>query len=159
MNGYADNWMVLSRRWRQFFIVWLGGLIVTFALAYVSYQLFQTFVLGWIAAAAWMLGFLVSGIRIKSFPCPRCGQPFFVRRGTFAGIPWSSYNVLRRSCGTCGLMKGAAAEHRVAAAGRSGPWQWVYAVSAPAAERWRYADWSGRCPLRPAGRTIDGEGG
>jgi hypothetical protein len=109
MNGYVDSWTALGRRWRQFFVVWLGGFVMAFALAYLSYQLFHTFALGWVAAAAWMLGFLVTGIRVQSFPCPRCGQPYFARRGTLAGIPWFSNNVFRRTCGSCGLPKGAAA--------------------------------------------------
>ena len=109
MTGYADNWLAQSRRWRQLFVVWLGGFVLTFALAYLSYQLFHTFVLGWVAAIAWILGFVTTGIRVQSFPCPRCGQPFFGRRGTLLGIPWFSNNVLRKTCGSCGLTKGAAA--------------------------------------------------
>jgi len=109
MTGYTDNWIALSRRWRQLLIVWLSGFVVTIALAYISYHAFHTFALGWVAAAAWMVGFFTTGIRVQSFRCPRCGQPFFGRRGTFAGIPWSTNNVLRKSCGTCGLAKGAAA--------------------------------------------------
>ena len=109
MSDFTGSWDSLGRRWRQFFAAWLGGFVVVFALAYLSYGLFQTFVLGWVAAAAWMVAFLVTGIRVQSFPCPRCGQPFFGRQGTFAGIPWFSSNVLRKTCGSCGLAKHAAA--------------------------------------------------
>jgi hypothetical protein len=52
-------------------------------------------------AAVLMFGavYLFTGSRLRSFPCPRCGENFF---GGFFATPGT---VLGRSCANCGLRK------------------------------------------------------
>jgi hypothetical protein len=109
MSGYSAAWERLRRFRRQFLWAWLGYVPIGFGVAYLGFLVTRSFVVGWIAAVALMLLFLAIGIRFQSFPCPRCGEPFFGRRGTFFGLPWASNNVFRRTCGSCGLRKYAEA--------------------------------------------------
>ena len=109
MTGYAAAWERLRVFRRRFLLVWLGSVPVWFAVTYLGFLLTKSFVVGWVAAASVMILFVVTGIRFQSFPCPRCGEPFFGRRGWFLGLPWASNNVFRRTCGFCGLRKYAEA--------------------------------------------------
>jgi hypothetical protein len=59
--------------------------------------LFQSDVPISILAGAWLTLFVVAGTRLGSFPCPRCGRPFFKT--------WWYNNGLATRCLHCGLPK------------------------------------------------------
>jgi hypothetical protein len=94
--SYVESWIDYRRRVRWFFGAWLGG----FALAVLLISLLSLApVEEWAFAligALWVLAFIVSGIRLQLFPCPRCHKQYFSRWG---------YWPFAKICRHCGLQK------------------------------------------------------
>jgi Zn ribbon nucleic-acid-binding protein len=53
---------------------------------------------GFVAAALWMIAFVIIGNLVRTFDCPRCGK-------TFAGKWWYNKGILADKCVHCGLLK------------------------------------------------------
>ena len=104
-HRYESQWHAYRERRN-----WLGVLIVVEFLAFfpfmalMKYALSLVFPTGNTAFLASFLMFaavyLFTGSRIRTFPCPRCGENFF--GGVFFATPRT---VLGRKCANCGLRK------------------------------------------------------
>jgi hypothetical protein len=101
---YSAAWRDLRRRRIIFYAVWVGYVPAVFAIYYVALRpLLHVFMikedyLVLPVAGLWMVAFLVAGIRVQLFRCPRCHQWFFAK--------WYS-NPFTRKCLHCGLPRGA----------------------------------------------------
>ena len=98
MGPYAEGWKEYRRFRRDLLVVWLGGFLAAGAIAASFDWLFRTLLPGEIAAVAWMILFLIAGIRYQTFSCPRCGE-------TFSAAGWYQLSFLARRCQHCGLPK------------------------------------------------------
>jgi hypothetical protein len=98
MAGYEEGWRNYKRIRNQWFLVLLGYVPVVSAVAFVSIKLFHSFVPAFATAFFWMALFAVTGIRISSWSCPRCGE-------CFSGKWWYNKGFLARRCVHCGLPK------------------------------------------------------
>jgi hypothetical protein len=78
--------------------VYLGGLPVAAAVAWLASRLFDTKIPGMVAAIAWMVAYMVIGFRIQLWPCPRCGKRFSAKW-------WYNKWLFARKCVHCGLPK------------------------------------------------------
>lgn len=103
---YALAWRESRRRFRQFLVYWIGGPFFFMATMMLVGALFEEgppkrvedlVFMG--CGLAWAVGCFVLGFRHATFPCPRCGESFYMR--AFGG------NVLARRCLNCKLPKGA----------------------------------------------------
>ena len=93
-SDYSSAWTDYRRRRRWFFAVFLGGFAVVFV------GLFAKLVSGSAIALlgpAWMVGFLITLLRLYTFQCPRCRHWFFLT--SWFGNPDA------RKCLHCGLPK------------------------------------------------------
>lgn len=95
---YQLEWRSYRRRRNQFWLVFAGYVPVCGAVAFVSAELFHTLTPAFVAASLWMGLFLVVGIRVDMWRCPRCGQ-------RFSGTWWYQLGFLARRCVHCGLRK------------------------------------------------------
>lgn len=98
MAGYEQEWQGYRRIRNQWFLVFLAYVPVVGLVAFVSFKMFSSLIPAFVAAFLWMALFLISGIRINSWRCPRCGE-------TFSGKWWYSKGLLARRCVHCGLPK------------------------------------------------------
>jgi hypothetical protein len=96
MSGYKR-----LRNW--FWFIWLGYVPIVFAFMVLIRTLFGTFIPSFVLALAWMTLFLVVGIRLSSWHCPRCGK-------WFSGAWWYSKGFFARKCVHCGLPKFATSD-------------------------------------------------
>ena len=64
--------------------------------ATVERHLFSTGKVAFPAALLWGALYAFTGLRLRTFPCPRCGKNFF-------GGVFGTGNVFGRSCANCGL--------------------------------------------------------
>ncbi|HEX4146549.1 MAG TPA: hypothetical protein VHY91_23815 [Pirellulales bacterium] len=104
---YRPAWADLRRRSRWFFGTWLGGFVAILAACGLASWLgatAQQLVVA-VLAPAWVIGFVVLGLRLQMFPCPRCHRPFFFRFFYWSGV-------LVSSCRHCGLPKWSATNCR-----------------------------------------------
>jgi hypothetical protein len=96
-QSYSEGWRDYRRRVRILSGSWLGGLVFILftSLASVLGRVFpldrSVFGLVWLAA------FMISGVRLATWRCPRCGSWFFARG--------SSWHPFTRACLHCGLPK------------------------------------------------------
>jgi predicted RNA-binding Zn-ribbon protein involved in translation (DUF1610 family) len=98
MNDYTAAWDDYRRRAGWFYLLWLGGVVVIAVGTAISRRLLgDDKVVAWILGLAWMIGFVITGYRKTKFPCPRCGNPFFMR------LFWT--NAFARKCVHCRLPK------------------------------------------------------
>jgi hypothetical protein len=95
----VDSWQKHSRLQRTVLLLW--GLWLPFVglLLFLPRDWFQQltptlFLIG----VLWVLALAFLGLRLGYWPCPRCGQPFFVRFGLF--YRW------KKECPHCGLELG-----------------------------------------------------
>jgi hypothetical protein len=93
----ASSWDDYRRRRRLFWIAFLGYLPVVASVGLFLKWLFGSEVPFLVLALTWMAFFFVAGIRMNTFPCPRCGKPFF--QTLFYGNP------LAKRCVRCGWPK------------------------------------------------------
>ena len=104
-NCYQNEWENYRKR-RNLIVLFMVaeflaflpfvGLVVT-----AERLLFKTNSLTMPAALIWGALYLFTISRLRSFPCPRCGQNYF---GGFFATPG---NVLGNKCANCGLRKWA----------------------------------------------------
>jgi predicted RNA-binding Zn-ribbon protein involved in translation (DUF1610 family) len=100
-SNYTDSWNEYKQLRRKFFLVWLGYTPACAIFASITNFLFHTFTVAFVFALAWMVWFLMAGMEIAQFSCPRCGEFYFRKNSR-----WSrTANMLRRRCGYCGLKK------------------------------------------------------
>jgi hypothetical protein len=95
---YQESWQEYRKLRNRFFIILLSFPPGAMFIAYVFSWAFHTLIPGFVAAFVWIAAFLVTGIRLQLWPCPRCGEWFSAT---------SSYNksFLARKCVHCGLPK------------------------------------------------------
>ena len=94
-----DRYRALRTRLRRLSFLAVPAAV---GLAFLSNLLATTFLLFWVAAMLLFLAFLVTGLELSRFPCPRCARPFFSTR-------WIVKNRFRKTCRHCGLQKWAEA--------------------------------------------------
>jgi hypothetical protein len=75
----------------------LGYLPIVGAVGFLTFRIFHTDVLAFVAAFAWMAFCVVAGIRLSRFECPRCGKLFFSK--------WWYHNQFALKCVHCRLPK------------------------------------------------------
>ena len=97
-TDWNSAWEEYRRRRARFFAVWFGGIPCAVLFAYFLVWLTKTAFLGWVGLAIWPVLFVLAAVDLYTFPCPRCGQPFFSTK-------WIGNNQFRRTCGWCGLPK------------------------------------------------------
>jgi hypothetical protein len=100
----SATWNSYRRSRRRFLAVWLGGLCIISLLLAITHTFNMpavAVVLGPLALATFVVGFLASAYALTLFPCPRCREPFFSR------FPFYS-NPFRSTCVACGLHKWSA---------------------------------------------------
>jgi hypothetical protein len=97
MNNYEQAWSERRKLRNQFFLIYLAYVPVVFVIAFITVRLFHTLIVGFVAAFAWMIVWIVSWIRFIAFPCPRCGKPFLLN--------WRKPHQWPRYCLHCGLQK------------------------------------------------------
>ncbi len=96
-SDYSSAWQDYRRRRLWYYVIWLGGIPVIFILNYLLTKITHSEVPFAVMAVSWMLGFLVLGLRISYFKCPRCNETFFK---TFF-----YHNPFARRCVHCQLPK------------------------------------------------------
>jgi hypothetical protein len=69
---YEEDWKQYRKYRREFWIVFVGYVPVMSVVAILSNWLFHSFMPAFVLTAAYMLLFIVAGIRVNSFYCPRC---------------------------------------------------------------------------------------
>ena len=100
-NDYRDYWQRYKKLRNLFWIIWLGYVPAVGVLGVLALRIFGTFVPGFVFAGLWMLKFLVVGIRLSRWRCPRRGKPFSQKW-------WYDKGFFARKCVHCGLPKYAA---------------------------------------------------
>ena len=95
---YEEDWKQYRRYRRDFWIVFAGYVPLMSLVAIVSNWLFHSYTLAFVLAAAYMLLFIIAGIRVSGFYCPRGAN-------WFAGKWWYSLGFLARKCQHSGLRK------------------------------------------------------
>jgi hypothetical protein len=102
---YTAAWRDFRRRRLIYWVVFLGYVPGAFAL-FVGVGLPISAFIGiapdyffYAIAGSWMLAWLISGLRARLFPCPRCHKWFFAT--------WWYSNPFARKCVHCGLPKWA----------------------------------------------------
>ena len=98
MGNYERDWQKYKRIRNQFWLIFAGYVPVGFVVAFVSLRLFHTFVPGFAFAIAWIASFLVAGLRVSMWRCPRCGK-------WFSATWWYNLGFLAKRCVHCGLRK------------------------------------------------------
>jgi len=78
--------------------MFLGYVPVVFAATELFLRFFHTYSPGFVLAVAWMAGWVVTGVRLNTWRCPRCGK-------WFAATWWYSKGFFARKCVHCGLAK------------------------------------------------------
>jgi hypothetical protein len=94
---YISAWKDYRRRRLLWFVVWLGGVPIVFAISYPLMQLLHSDLPFYIFGGGWMVLFLIVSMRLEWFKCPRCHHWFF--------MTWWYHNPLSRRCVHCGLPK------------------------------------------------------
>jgi hypothetical protein len=95
---YEEGWKEYRRYRRDFWIIFAGYIPVIFLAATLSNWLFHSFTPAFVAASIYILLWIVAGIRVQTFACPRCGK-------WFSGTWWYNWSFLARKCQHCGLRK------------------------------------------------------
>jgi hypothetical protein len=95
--AYEAEWRDYRKRRRLFWIVWLTYIPGVIAIALPLQYLFASETPIYFVALGWMAAFFLSGWRLGSWPCPRCGKWFFAK--------WWYGNLFARRCVHCKLPK------------------------------------------------------
>jgi hypothetical protein len=82
----------------MFWLVFFGYVPATMSFALITGKVFHTFVPAFIFALCWMGWFMVLGIQLNCFACPRCGK-------WFTGTWWYNLGFVARRCVHCKLPK------------------------------------------------------
>ena len=99
---YEDAWRDYRRIRLIFWAVFISYVPGASFIGILLQKLFNSEIPVYFVAATWMVAFLVSGLRLTFWKCPRCGDFFFAK--------WWGVNQLRRKCVHCGLPKWAQAD-------------------------------------------------
>jgi hypothetical protein len=96
-NIYSAQWLEYKRRRR---LSWF--IVLTYIPGVLLIEIFSSLVLqseqpAYVAAFIWMIAVVISGNRVISWKCPRCGKPFFAT--------WFFKNPFAWKCLNCGLPK------------------------------------------------------
>ncbi|MGD0625569.1 MAG: hypothetical protein ABSB32_12705 [Thermodesulfobacteriota bacterium] len=94
---FSLAWKDYKRRRRWFFGAWLGGFVVVASLAALLNRMSLGDLAFWVLGPLWLVAFVIAGLRLEFFRCPRCHRHFFCAR-------WY-YNLFARRCVHCGLPK------------------------------------------------------
>jgi len=97
-EDYTDAWRRYKKTRNLYWFVFLGYVPVMFVAAYFSLWVFHNFSFAYAFAFAWAAAFLVTGVRLSAWRCPRCGK-------WFAAKWWYNKGFLARKCVHCGLPK------------------------------------------------------
>jgi hypothetical protein len=100
-QSYSENWQAYRRTRTVFLLVILSYLPISAIAAQIGFWLFRSTLLGFVVALIWMGAFAITGLRLQSWPCPRCGEAFSAKG-------WYNKSFLARRCVHCGLPKFAA---------------------------------------------------
>lgn len=98
MSDYQRDWQEYKQRRNQFWLVFAGYVPVCATVAFVSIKLFHTLTPGFVVAFFWIGLFVVTGMRVQMWRCPRCGK-------WFSATWWYNLSFLARRCVHCGLRK------------------------------------------------------
>lgn len=98
MGTYDDSWKEYKRLRNQWILVFLGYVPIVGAIGYLAIKLFHTTIPAFAVALVWMALFLVTGLRVQLWRCPRCGKWFSAKW-------WYNKGFLARRCVHCGLPK------------------------------------------------------
>lgn len=98
MRAYGKSWGDYKRLQNAFAFVLLTYVPTCFVVAYIALRIFHTLVPAFLIALLWMGAFLVTGMRLQCWACPRCGEPFSAKG-------WYNRGFLVRRCVHCGLPK------------------------------------------------------
>jgi len=97
MNGFERQWNEYRKRRNLFLFAFLGGLPIVSGLGSLGSWVLHTLAPFPILAISWIAFFVVAGIRLSCWPCPRCGDWF--------AATWWSHNLFAQRCVHCGLPK------------------------------------------------------
>src|SRR5215469_9727894 len=101
MATIEAGWQRYRRLTWQFLLAWLGCPIAIWLVGGLSSRYLPESAAEYLVAAllvACFIAFLVTGIRLQTFRCPRCSERFSMRG-------FSQYSVFARKCRHCGLKK------------------------------------------------------
>jgi hypothetical protein len=98
MQDYTPEWARYKKLRNLFWFVLFGYVPAGMLIATLSQKLFHTFTPAFFLIFAWMIWFLVVGVQLNCFACPRCGQ-------WFSGTWWYNLGFLARRCVHCKLPK------------------------------------------------------
>lgn len=99
---YQEQWDEYKKRRRIFILVWLLYLPVAGGIALFFKKMFGSEELILPVVFAWMVFFLIAGLRMTFWKCPKCGNSFFFK--------FSEINIFPQKCVHCGLKKWALSE-------------------------------------------------
>jgi hypothetical protein len=98
MPGSRSNpWDDYRARRAWFLLAFVSWMPLGVFVAFPLYRRFESSTPIYVVGAIGMAFFLITGLRLYAFRCPRCHRPFFHRL--------LFYNVLSRRCMQCGLAK------------------------------------------------------
>jgi hypothetical protein len=98
VEDYTENWRKYKRTRNLFWLMFVGYVPVVFAVSLLLFKLLHNTSPGFAFALAWMAGWMVTGIRLNTWRCPRCGK-------WFAAKWWYNKGFFARKCVHCGLPK------------------------------------------------------
>ena len=105
MSDYSQAWLRYRRTRNQMLFVYLAsgpvyfGLLFLMPVRWLVNESIGLAIVSLILNACTAVVFVVMYLRVRNWPCPRCGKPFYSyseRRGL---------GLFTRHCGHCGLLK------------------------------------------------------
>lgn len=98
MGEYDQDWKEYKKARNLFWLVFVSYVPIVMTVAIVSIKLFNTFTPAFILAFIWMVFFVITGMRVNLWRCPRCNK-------WFSATWWYNLGFLARRCVHCGLPK------------------------------------------------------
>jgi hypothetical protein len=98
MDDYTESWTQYRRVRNLFWLLFAGYVPVVGVAAVLCLKLFHTVMPGFPVAMIWMAGWAITGVRLNTWPCARCGK-------WFASTWWYNLSFFARKCVHCGLPK------------------------------------------------------
>jgi hypothetical protein len=97
-HEYTKNWQRYRKLRNLFFAIWIGYIPAVGVFTMLVSKAFGTVTPGFVFAGMWMVMFAVTGVRLSTWKCPRCGK-------WFAATWWYNKGFFARKCVHCGLPK------------------------------------------------------